>query len=238
MKHTFAAFLSLGTLFAGCSVESQNANVSSQESVAPVDSEEQPVMTLFGLGNHHCTLSYREVIKNGSRFDYASGVLKSKIGIGEGLGDGCAQACTNRLGAINKQLIAQGKNALLQSCEFNVILSSAAVKGVVDAYDAETRKVKGWACKYGNQQSIDVHLYLGGPAGQGFYITAATANLPTEGNVSIACATNGVPHRFAIPISAEVARIFRGKPIFVHAIDPVVGNQNYKIAKSGAHLLK
>jgi hypothetical protein len=70
------------------------------------------------------------------------------------------------------------------------------------------------------------------------YVTAATANLPTEGNVSGACSTNGVPHRFAIPISAEVARIFRGKPIFVHAIDPVVGQGNYAIAKSGAHLVK
>ena len=52
--------------------------------------------------------------------------------------------------------------------------------------------VKGWACQTGLNDSIDVHLYVGGPAGTGKAIKSLKANLSSESAVANACSASGL----------------------------------------------
>jgi hypothetical protein len=92
--------------------------------------------------------------------------------------------------------------------------------------------VRGWACHQGWSGSIDVHLYAGGPTGQGTLVKASTANVTSEAAVQQACSTTSGSHRFKIPLtSAELAE-HGGQSIYVHGISPV-GNENLLLIDSG-----
>jgi hypothetical protein len=91
----------------------------------------------------------------------------------------------------------------------------------------------GWACASYHAASIDVHVYSGGPAGAGTFVTVARADRTAEPLVSAACATTGVAHRFRIPLDAhELAHGDRA--IFVHGISPH-GYANDVIGGAGVH---
>ncbi len=92
--------------------------------------------------------------------------------------------------------------------------------------------VRGWACHRGWSGSIDVHLYAGGPAGEGTVVKASTANVASEAAVQEACGTTSGAHRFRIPLtSAELAE-YGGQAIYVHGISPV-DNPNLLLGRSG-----
>ena len=106
------------------------------------------------------------------------------------------------------------------------------VRGVIDGLGSDPATVNGWACGSGMDQSIDVHLYLGGEAGTGIFGGAATANIASEPEVAKACSANGKAYRFRIPISQDVLTQQAGKTVWVHGISPV-GGTNDLLANSG-----
>jgi hypothetical protein len=75
----------------------------------------------------------------------------------------------------------------------------------------------GWACDPDNPAaSIDVHLYVGGPAGSGAQIYGVKANKTHEDAVSAGCG-GGAAHRFAFNIPNWQQR--RGQPVYAYGID-------------------
>src|SRR3954468_1025716 len=57
--------------------------------------------------------------------------------------------------------------------------------GVIDSapWDGNQVVISGWACARGVAQSVTVHVYAGGPAGTGSWLTAGVANLWSESAV-------------------------------------------------------
>jgi hypothetical protein len=104
----------------------------------------------------------------------------------------------------------------------------------VDFDDAGNAAVVGWACSAGLAQSINVDLYLGGPAGSGTGIGRYVANLSSEAAVANACNVSTGSYRFSIPLSAAVRSQYTGQAIYVHGISPV-GSGNPTIANSGKY---
>lgn len=95
--------------------------------------------------------------------------------------------------------------------------------------------ITGWACHLGWAGAIDVHLYVGGPAGQGTILKGATANLENAQGVNDACQAAG-SHRFRIPLTDAELSQHAGKAIYVHGISPV-NNGNHLLTQSGTHKL-
>ncbi len=112
-----------------------------------------------------------------------------------------------------------------------------AVRGNVDGTVPAGDQVilKGWACAEGIALSIGVHVYAGGPAGTGTWVTAGTADQWSEPAVAAACGVSAGAYRFsiAIPFGPEVVMQLGGLPLYVHGISPVGGN-NRLLAGSGA----
>ena len=106
--------------------------------------------------------------------------------------------------------------------------------GGVKVIDGQ-QTVTGWACHLGWTGHIDVHLYVGGPAGQGTIVKGATANLANAQGVNDACQAGG-SHRFHIPLTDAELSKYAGKAIYVHGISPV-NNENLLLSKSGDHHL-
>jgi hypothetical protein len=75
---------------------------------------------------------------------------------------------------------------------------------------------------------------VGGSAGQGTLLGAATANASSEPAVAAACQSSGTAHRFHIPMSHEQLVAYQGQAVYVHGISPV-GNDNLLLAGSGDH---
>src|SRR2546428_5420287 len=110
------------------------------------------------------------------------------------------------------------------------------IRGYVDnaSYDGSQVVLVGWACAGGIAQSVNVHAYVGGPAGSGSWFTAATANQPSEPAVAGACGVGygADPVRNAAPLRAEGMMQLGGLKIYVHGISPV-GGSNRLLANSG-----
>lgn len=92
--------------------------------------------------------------------------------------------------------------------------------------------LNGWACSVGATAAIDVHLYLGGPAGSGTYIGSYRADGAAEAAVGQACESSNNAHRFNIPLSLDFRRQHGGKSIHVHAVAPT---QQILLPSSGSH---
>jgi YD repeat-containing protein len=93
--------------------------------------------------------------------------------------------------------------------------------------------VGGWACSTGMPQSINVDLYVGGPAGSGTGIGRYTANVSSEPGVASACNVSSGSYRFSIPLSTDVRSQYAGQPIYIHGISPV-GAANLLLNNSGS----
>jgi hypothetical protein len=105
------------------------------------------------------------------------------------------------------------------------------VKGNVEAAAGDV--LTGWACANGLGDSIGVHVYAGGPAGQGgTMVAAAVANQPSEPAVANACGVGGGAFRFAIALTDDMKARFGGQALFVHGLSPV-GGDNKLIGNSG-----
>ena len=112
----------------------------------------------------------------------------------------------------------------------------AGITGVIDGvyYTNGLTVASGWACDSGHPESIAVHLYAGGPAGTGNFVTAVMANLPSDGAVAAACGSTGTNYRFQIEIGSYQAENV-AKTIYVHGIS-ISGGPNYTIYNSGAFI--
>ncbi|WP_369926225.1 hypothetical protein [Xanthomonas sp. NCPPB 2632] len=115
--------------------------------------------------------------------------------------------------------------------------STSAVMGNIDGVTTGANAtISGWACASGLAQSIDVHLYVGGPAGSGTGVGAYTANQPSETAVQTACHSSGTKHRFSIPLTDAQRVQYAGKAIYVHGIS-LTGGGNNLLAQSGTFVI-
>ena len=110
----------------------------------------------------------------------------------------------------------------------------ATVTGFVDGVST-TNTVNGWACQKKNPASINVHLYVGGPAGTGTFIGSYLANQSSAAPVATACESTGIIYRYSIPLSSATMQQHAGKLIYVHGISPVTGGTNVLLTKSGTY---
>ena len=94
--------------------------------------------------------------------------------------------------------------------------------------------VNGWACAKTYPGSIDIHVYVGGPAGGGgTFVGSATANLASEPGVAAACNSTGANYRFSLLLPLALREQYGGQPIYVHGISPF-GLANSWIGGSGS----
>jgi YD repeat-containing protein len=119
------------------------------------------------------------------------------------------------------------------------VRSESAVHGHIDgvAVDADDNAViNGWACSTGMSQSIQVHMYLGGPYGRGTFMGASAANQASEPAVAAACGVSGGSFRFSIPLSASVRSEHVDEKIYIYGISPV-GGDNTELGNSGEFMV-
>ena len=93
-------------------------------------------------------------------------------------------------------------------------------------------KILGWACSTYVDAPIGVHLYVGGSAGTGTFISGHVANSPSDGAVASACKAGGAAYMFSIPITESLVTQHGGKTIHIHGISPL-GGPNNTIGRSG-----
>jgi len=110
------------------------------------------------------------------------------------------------------------------------------VRGAIDGVYAagDQAVVVGWACSRGIAQSIWVHVYAGGPAGTGQFMTATFANQASEPAVAAACGVGAGVYRYTIafPFGPELMMTLGGAKVYVHGIS-AVGALNLLIGGSG-----
>lgn len=106
------------------------------------------------------------------------------------------------------------------------------VHGNIDrVVNLQDLKIDGWACNYGKEEQLSVHVYVGGPfGGGGTLLATGAANHNSEANVGFACASSLEGHRFKIEIPLSKAIQHAGKPIYIYAISSL-GNR--LLPKSG-----
>ena len=90
----------------------------------------------------------------------------------------------------------------------------------------------GWACSTFWEPSIALHMYLGGPAGTGTYVSAHMANASSDAAVAAACKTSGAAYMFSIPVTEQLVLQHGGKSIHIHGLSPL-GGPNHTIGRSG-----
>jgi hypothetical protein len=92
----------------------------------------------------------------------------------------------------------------------------------------------GWACAKTFPGSIDLHVYVGGPAGGGgTFAFSGPANQPSEPAVAEACTSSGSNYRFWVQIPPSVVQQHMGSPIYVYGISPF-GYSNLPLNGSGS----
>ncbi|MEP9587213.1 wall-associated protein, partial [Xanthomonas perforans] len=105
------------------------------------------------------------------------------------------------------------------------------IKGNIDSVTYGS--ISGWACSTNLNRSVDVHMYLGGPAGSGTFAAATAATLPSDAGIASACSASGSNYRFSFPIDENFIIQNGGKAIYIHGLSPV-GASNDTISGSGA----
>jgi hypothetical protein len=191
---------------------------------------------LAGIGNHECVLSYRKVsaVKSsgaiGLQYEYSSELQKVTIGADDkGFGQSCASACSSQLARLQGP---RGSNSVLfQGCQFNLLPQTASFRGVVESYSDGV--IKGWACQFGQEESIKVELYLGGAKGSGKLIgTVVASEVDQSAPLTKECGTSEAKHRFTIRLPDVIRQVFKGDSIYAHAVNstgkgdpsPLLGN--------------
>jgi hypothetical protein len=93
--------------------------------------------------------------------------------------------------------------------------------------------LQGWACAKGYAGSVDIHLYVGGPAGGGgTFLVNTTANQASEPGIAVACQSAGTAYRFDVALSLAWRQQYGGQPLYVYGISPF-GLTNLMIGNSG-----
>jgi RHS repeat-associated protein len=98
--------------------------------------------------------------------------------------------------------------------------------------------LRGWTCSTTSNESLPVHLYVNGNAGQpgALLVGAFMADQPSEQAVADACQANGVRYRFFIPLPDDLQKNFGGRPLYLHGLSPVGGSNNL-LVNSGKYLV-
>jgi len=123
-----------------------------------------------------------------------------------------------------------------QSANVVITVRPSNVIGHIDGVTTDglgQLQLGGWACSTELNQSIDVHMYAGGPYGTGTLVGAYRADQSSEAAVAAACSASGSNYRFRIPLTTAIRQQHGGKTIYVYGISPV-GRSNLLIASSGA----
>ncbi|WP_332400292.1 polysaccharide lyase [Vibrio metschnikovii] len=113
--------------------------------------------------------------------------------------------------------------------------AASEIKGVIDSakFRDDFLVISGWACQVGYDESVDVHLYVGGAAGKGTLVKGIKSNLKSETAVTEVCKSNGDQHRFKFYLDNEEVKKFQGKSIYVHGIS-LIGSGNRRLNNSGS----
>lgn len=104
--------------------------------------------------------------------------------------------------------------------------TSVVIGSIGQVTSGANAAIPGWACASGLAAPIEVHLYVGGPAGTGTAIGAWTANEASEQGVQDACHSSGTSHRFTIPLTEAVRAQYAGQSIYIHGISPTGGDNS------------
>jgi hypothetical protein len=116
--------------------------------------------------------------------------------------------------------------------------AQSEIKGYVDGWapTSNGRNLLGWACHYGINQPVTVHVYAGGLFGQGgqyLNLKITLANSNSEAQVSNECGTSGTPHRFVIPFTFAEIDALNWQKLFVYGISLVGVLPNKLLVNSG-----
>lgn len=115
--------------------------------------------------------------------------------------------------------------------------STSVILGTIEAVSTATNAtITGWACASGLAGSIDVHLYVGGPAGTGTAIGTYPANQSSEQAIQDACHSSGTLHRFSIPLSEAVRGDHAGESIYIHGLS-TAGTDDTLLSGSGSFVV-
>lgn len=95
--------------------------------------------------------------------------------------------------------------------------------------------LRGWACAKGYSESIQIHIYRDGSAGQGQIVGAFPTNQANEPAVNSACSASG-NHRFQVEFTKEMVQQYRGQSLYIHGIS-LSGKANSLIAGSGQNFV-
>lgn len=93
--------------------------------------------------------------------------------------------------------------------------------------------IEGWACSIGVAAPIDVHLFLGAPAGQGVHAAHVTANLPANREIAEACQSSSINHWFRIPLDKNARFAHGGKALHVHGVAVAPNQTDPGLTRSG-----
>lgn len=141
----------------------------------------------------------------------------------------------SRSGDLYYQLLKRSVTELRADRSATAVAGSpGTIRGVFDG--VYSNRVNGWACSYGWLLPIDVHLYVGGPAGVGTAIGSYGADYSKADASAVAgqCGTTGPAYRFDIPLSLATRQAHRGKRIYIHGIHPTGAYANSLVGNSGA----
>jgi hypothetical protein len=117
---------------------------------------------------------------------------------------------------------------------------SGEIVGVIDPVQNTSSGfyISGWACDYGKNAQVQVHFYLGGPAGVGIGIDGSlVANQGSELAVSQACGDGSeVGHRYRYRVSDQIISQHHGKTIYMHGIS-TSGKEHSLLNGSGIYTI-
>ncbi len=142
-----------------------------------------------------------------------------------------------RSGTLYYDLLKRSVAALRNDTPVTAVAGNfGQTKGVIDG--VVNSRVNGWACSYGARIPIDVHLYVGGPAGVGTGIGSYTSDFASTSDadriaVANACGSDGVAYRFSIRLPLSVRQTHQGKKIYIYGIHPNGTLPNNVVGNSG-----
>lgn len=84
-------------------------------------------------------------------------------------------------------------------------------------------ELHGWTCQPGRVEPNDVDVYVGGPAGIGYFVVRTKANGWSEASIAAQCNLTGSTYRFYIPLFDDFRAQHPGKALYVYALSPVGG---------------
>lgn len=138
---------------------------------------------------------------------------------------------SERSGTLYYDLLKRSIAALRANTSVTAVAGSfGTTKGIIDG--VSNNRVNGWACSHGARIPVDVHLYVGGPAGVGTIIGGYASDFASEPAVANACGSDGVAYRFSIRLPLSVRQAHQGKKIYLYAIHPA-GGANNPLSNSG-----